>query len=521
MRHIRCPKPASIRRAYRIILFAKKTEHLKIFSREVGLFHLADKVIMIVYFAAMIGIGVLLYSRMQSFDDFLVAGRRMTAPLLVCTLVSTYYGLGVLLAGSEISYESGVVNWFFDTAPAYVVILITALVLAPKIRGRDFRSVPDIVHAYFGLPARVAAALASFIYSLPAFSIMGLGGLFVLLFDIPFTWGLVLGSTIALIYTVLGGLMAVAMTDAVQFVLMAVTLAVAAFIGLSVVGGVEQMERLLPDHFLPTGGRPASQLLVYAMTSLSVFIEPAFYQRIIAAESRRAIVMAMMAGILLWMSYDWVITTLGIAAHTAEIQGIISAPSSPDQAVTHFVIHLLPVGLTGLFAAGLAAAAMSTLDSYLLISSTNLIYDILNPLRGGKMSDASLLRWTRVTLVVSTAANIGICLLFRNVERLWIFITAILICTALVPVMAAFYWPRVKRRAGQAAALTGFGLVTGYYLLTGLAGVWDEAEYAYIWSGQIFAWNVTLNQDYGILIILPVVIVTFLAAQLMPGGKRA
>jgi Na+/proline symporter len=257
------------------------------------------------------------------------------------------------------------------------------------------------------------------------------------------------------------------------------------------------------------------------MTSLSVFIEPAFYQRIIAAESRRAIVTAMMAGILLWMSYDWVITILGIAAHTAEIQGIISAPSSPDQAVTHFVIHLLPAGLTGLFAAGLAAAAMSTLDSYLLISSTNLIYDILNPLLGGKMSDASLLRWTRVTLVGSTAANIGICLLFRNVERLWIFITAILICTALVPVMAAFYWPRVKRRAGQAAALTGFGLVTGYYLLTGLAGAWDEAEYAYIWSGQIFAWDVTLNQDYGILIILPVVIVTFLAAQLMPGGKRA
>lgn len=485
------------------------------------MFHLADKVIIIVYFAAMIGIGVLLYSRMQSFDDFLVAGRRMTAPLLICTLVSTYYGLGVLLAGSEISYESGVVNWFFDTAPAYVVILITALVLAPKIRGRDFRSVPDIVHAYFGLPARVAAALASFIYSLPAFSIMGLGGLFVLLFDIPFTWGLVLGSTIALIYTVLGGLMAVAMTDAVQFVLMAVTLAVAALIGVSMVGGVEQMERLLPDHFLPTGGRPASQLLVYAMTSLSVFIEPAFYQRIIAAESRRAIVTAMMAGILLWMSYDWVITILGIAAHTAEIQGIISAPSSPDQAVTHFVIHLLPAGLTGLFAAGLAAAAMSTLDSYLLISSTNLIYDILNPLLGGKMSDASLLRWTRVTLVGSTAANIGICLLFRNVERLWIFITAILICTALVPVMAAFYWPRVKRRAGQAAALTGFGLVTGYYLLTGLAGAWDEAEYAYVWSGQIFAWDVTLNQDYGILIILPVVIVTFLAAQLMPGGKRA
>jgi len=457
---------------------------------------------------------------MQSFDDFLVAGRRMNAPLLVCTLVSTYYGLGVLLAGAEISYESGVVNWFFDTAPSYLVILLTALVLAPRIQGRDFRSVPDIVHAHFGLPARVATALASFIYSLPAFSIMGLGGLFVLLFDIPFVGGLVLGSTIALAYTILGGLMAVALTDAVQFVLMAVTLAVAATIGLSMVGGVEGMELALPDHFLPTGGRPLSQLLVYGLTSLSIFVEPAFYQRIMAATSRRAIVVAMAAGVLLWMSYDWVITTLGIAAHTAEIQGHVSAPSGPEQAVTHFVIHVLPAGLTGFFAAGLAAAAMSTLDSYLLISSTNLVYDIINPLLGGKMSDASLLKWTRVTLVVSTAANIGICLLFLNVERLWIFITAILICTALVPVMAAFFWPRVKRRAGQAAALAGFGMVMGYYLLTGLAGVWDEAEYAYIWSGRILGWEVSLNQDYGILIILPAVVIIFVAAQLLPGGKR-
>ena len=487
---------------------------------EAELFHLVDKWIIVVYFAAMITIGVLLYTRMQSFDDFLIAGRKMTAPLLICTLVSTYYGLGVLLAGSEISYESGVVNWFFDTAPAYVMICITALVLTPKIRGRDFRSVPDIVHGHFGLSARIVTALASFIYSLPAFSIMGLGGLFMLLFDIPFVWGLVIGSAVALIYTVLGGLMAVALTDAAQFVLMAVTLAVAAAIGVSAVGGVEEMGRVLPDHFLPTGGRPPGQLFVYGLTSLSIFIEPAFYQRIMAATSRRAVVVAMMAGLLLWMSYDWVITTLGIAAHTAEIQGILSAPSGPDQAVTHFVIHVLPAGLTGLFAAGLAAAAMSTLDSYLLISSTNLIYDILNPLTGGKMSDVSQLRWTRVTMVVSTAANIGICLLFHNVERLWIFITAILICTALVPVMAAFYWPNVKRRAGQAAAFTGFVLVAGYYLLTGLAGGWDEAAYAYIWSGRILAWDLTLNQDFGILYILPAVVVVFIAAQLLPGGRR-
>ena len=96
---------------------------------EAELFHLVDKGIIVVYFAAMIAIGVLLYSRMQSFDDFLVAGRKMTAPLLVCTLVSTYYGLGVLLAGSEISYESGQDFGILYILPAVIIVFIVAQLL--------------------------------------------------------------------------------------------------------------------------------------------------------------------------------------------------------------------------------------------------------------------------------------------------------------------------------------------------------------------------------------------------------
>ena len=477
-----------------------------------------DKAIILCYFAAMIGIGVLLSRLTQSFDQFLVAGRRLSTPLLICTLVSTYYGLGVLLAGSEISYEAGVVNWFFDTAPAYLLILITALFLSHKIRHRDFRSVPDIIQAHYGLPTRVLAALASFIYSLPAFSIMGMGGLFVLLFGIPFKWGLVLGSAIALTYTVLGGFMAVALTDAVQFVLMALTLSVAAALGLPLLGDVPRMQELLPEHFNPTGGRPVEMLFVYALTSLSILIEPALYQRIFAATSRRAVVVAMAAGIVLWMSYDWLITMLGIGACAAVLQGLMAPPDNPEQAVTYFVMHVLPAGLSGLFAAGLLAAAMSTMDSYLLICSSNLVYDIWRPLFGRNMDDRALVRWTRVAMLASTGANIAVCLYFMNVERLWIFITAILICTSLIPALAAFYWPGVKRRAGLSAAATGFGLVLAYYGWVDIMGTWVEEEAAYIWKGRIFSIPVELNQDYGLLYILPLVVLAFLVAQLWPGG---
>ena len=480
-----------------------------------------DHVIVALYFAGTVGVAIAVSRRVTSFDDFLMAGRRLSAPLLICTLVSTYYGLGVLLAGSEISYEAGVVNWFFDTAPAYVLMFLAALLVAAKVRGRDFRSVPDIAEAYYGRLARVLVAAASFVYSLPAFSIMGMGGLFALLFGIPFEWGMLLGSAVTLAYTALGGLLAVAVTDAVQFLIMATTLALAAAIGLPAVGGVPEMARLLPDHFHPMGDRPIALLVVYGLTSLSILIEPAFYQRIFAARSTRTVVVALCAGVLLWMSYDWVITLLGIGARTAELKGLLPAPSSPDQAVTQFVLHVLPAGLRGLFAAGLMAAAMSTMDSYLLISASTVVYDIWRPLRARPMSDAALVRWTRRTLVLATAANLAVCLYFRNVERLWIFMTAVLICTALVPVLAALYWPGVKRRAGRAAAVAGFGLVCAYYAWVDVAGDWVDEEAAYIWKGAVLGGALELNQDYGILYILPFVVAVFLVTQLTPGGQRS
>lgn len=478
-----------------------------------------DKSIILLYFALMIGIGFALSTRIRTFDQFFLAGRGMSAPLLICTLVSTYYGLGVMLAGSEISYEAGVVNWFFDTSPAYLLILFTALFIAPKIRHRDFRSIPDIVDSHYGLTARVLSALASFVYALPAFSIMGMGGVFVLVFGIPFEWGMVLGSGIALAYTAMGGLLADALTDTVQFVLMAVTLAIAASISLPMLGGVSQLQQQLPTHFMPTGGRPVEVLLIYIITSLSILIEPAFYQRILAAASQRAVVIAMTAGVLLWMSYDWTTTILGISARAAVAQGLLILPANQEQAVPYLAMHVLPIGLKGLFAAGMVAAAMASIDSYLLISSSNLVYDIWRPLFGKDMSDQALVRWTRITLVVATAANIGICFYFKNVERLWIFITAILICTSLIPVLAAFYWPGVKRRAGLAAAVAGFVLVLAYYAWVDLMGEWVEEEGTFIWNGALLSAPIRLNQDYGLLYILPVVILAFLLAQFLPGGR--
>ena len=75
------------------------------------------------------------------------------------------------------------------------------------------------------------------------------------------------------------------------------------------------------------------------------------------------------------------------------------------------------------------------------------------------------------------------------------------------------------RRAGQLATSAGLSLVLLYYAWVDIMGNWEAEEAAYIWKGRLFSWDIELNQDYGILYILPLVIAFFLAAQLLPGGR--
>ena len=68
------------------------------------------------YILIMLDIGYYVYRRAPSFDEYLLAGRMMTTPILVCTLASTYYGLDILFGTSEISFNDGVVAFFASSA---------------------------------------------------------------------------------------------------------------------------------------------------------------------------------------------------------------------------------------------------------------------------------------------------------------------------------------------------------------------------------------------------------------------
>lgn len=461
------------------------------------------------YIAGILVLGFVVSRSIHGFRDYFVAGGRMTAPILICTLVSTYYGLDVLLGGSEVGYVDGIVGWFWYARPYYLAVLLTALLLSRRLRNRGFLSLPDVAAATYGQGTRTVVAVASFFYSLPLFALMGMGILLNVVLGIPFHIGVILGALVSMAYTLMGGLLADAFTDTVQFTLMCVTLGLAAAFSMEAVGGVDALRTVLPaSHFDHRGTYPLPVLIVFSTAALSVFVEPAIYQRIFAAKSRKAILVALGIGVVLWGAYDWVTTLLGMTARAA---GVDAAPS---YALITLVVEQLPVGLTGLFVAGVIATGMSTVDSYLLIAGGNLSYDLYRPLVNPRISDAGLLRLTRFAIVIACMISVAFALFFTSVVSAWVFMATMLVGTAFVPVAAALFARRsFKPAAGLASSVTGLVAVTSVYGIVNLLGAEDPGWGTVIWTVEVGGRTFEIWQEYAVLCALPASALAFVLGE--------
>ena len=109
-----------------------------------------DLGIIAAYLLGMLGIGYWILQRSPSFEQYLIAGRSMTTPVLVCTLASTYYGLDVLFGTSEVAFNNGVVAFFGYAALYMGLYVIAAFALSKRLRTANFTSLPEILARNYG-----------------------------------------------------------------------------------------------------------------------------------------------------------------------------------------------------------------------------------------------------------------------------------------------------------------------------------------------------------------------------------
>ena len=479
------------------------------------------------YVLAMLGVGFYVFKRAPGFEEYLIAGRSMTAPVLICTLASTYYGLDVLFGTSEIAYNDGVVAFFGYSELSLGFYILAAYALSKPLRKARFTSLPEILERGYGRSAGVLGAVSSILYSVPALSLFALGRITEVMFGIDARVGALMLGSVALVYTLFGGLLAVAVTDTLQFVVMCLTLVIAIPILMGEFGGFDTVAAQVPaSHFDILGGIPIWLVVAYAGTGISILVDPGFYQRIFAARSYKQARNAMLIALVVWGAYDWLVTAGGMLARTAVELSILPAMHSNDALLTA-VVYALPIGLVGLFLAGVLATSMSTIDSYSLVAGANMSYDIYRPLIKPDASDKELVRITKWGIVISWIMGYLLAFIFDRLIALWVFNASLMTSTVFVPIMASLFWKgRKTPAAGICSFLFGMVSVAVYYFGVAQLGVYDEVWGTYIWT---FSWGgeeYSLWQEYSLFFSLPLSFVGFLVGNCFgsphePAGPRA
>jgi len=317
--------------------------------------------------------------------DYIVLGRRLTLPAFVMTLVATWYG-GILGVG-EYAWRYGVSNWLVFGVPYYVSAALFALLLAARARRSRALSIPDQLHARYGIATATAGATMLFVMTAPAAYVLMLGSLVRLATGWPLWAGVLLGTFFSVAYVFRGGMRAIVGTDMVHFVLMFVAFLVLVPACALEYGGWSFLRGALPaTHLTWDGGRGLQAVLVWYFIALATLIEPTFYLRCYAARDERTARRGILIAILFWVVFDFLTTTAGLYA-----RAVLPALADPVAAYPALAERTLAPLLQGLFMVGLLATIVSTVDDYAFLSAVTIGRDIIQRwrVRGGPAPEAA------------------------------------------------------------------------------------------------------------------------------------
>ncbi|WP_446830581.1 sodium:solute symporter family protein [Candidatus Foliamicus sp.] len=435
--------------------------------------------IFIGYLALVVVLGLLASRGQRDSADFWVAGRRFGIPVLVLANVAAIMHGGSILSGvAAIGKFGGVAALPFLAFALGIAVLF--FFFARKLRQSGGFTLPDYLGDRYDSRAlrawaAIVVAVSSVVYLVA--QLRGMAFILESLLDIPFIWGLALGAIIFVGYVALGGLLAVVWTNIAQFFFMWVGLLLIAPVLVQEVGGwtavMQQVEQAAPGWTSLRGvswgwGYVLSWQIIW-MLAYCTRLE--LITKMYAARDSRVARVSLpwtILIVLLFLLYGNLY--LGAAARITVWDGL----ASPDQAYVALVSTYLAPALAAVALTGIAAAAMSTTDSLLLMAGSALAHDLVRRCvdepRGVQRDERRYVWISRLSIVAVGAlafvlAIPDVALILRIVS----FAVAIIGAAFFFPLIAGMTGTRVSAQAALASSVGGV-LVTVAWIAGTLAG---------------------------------------------------
>lgn len=448
--------------------------------------HLLDFVILVVYFAGMLAVGLYFHRRQTGLDEYFVGGRNMKARHIGLSVVATDVGGGFSIGLGGLGFFMGLsASWLLFSG--LVGAWMASVFLVPRVKSlgevHSHRSFPDFLAHRFGEPTRLVAALVSAVgyAGFTGSQLLAGGKLASAAFDLDLTTAVVAMSVVIVVYTALGGLQAVVYTDTLQWGILFVGLVFFGLpLGYSAVGGMSGLRSALPAEYFSLGNVSGLQVATWMVTIVPIwFVAMTLYQRIHASRDAATASRAwFVAGLLEYPTMAFIGAILGMFAR------VLFPAADPEMGLPLLIRDVLPIGATGLILAAYFAAIMSTADSCLLASVGNLVDDIIGRHLAPSSSEKAKLALSRVLTLVVGFGSVAFALTVPRVIDSILLAYSFMVSGLFLPTLGALFWRRVSGTAAFWSIVSG-GSLTVWLAIADLQLRLDPVFYGMGASGVV------------------------------------
>jgi SSS family solute:Na+ symporter len=432
-------------------------------------FSFLDGSIVGIYLLATMIAGIMVRKYVGKVEDFLIAGREMDLYLGIASLAATEFGIVTCMYTAQNGYEFGFAGATpgIITAGAMLFVGVTGFCVKP-LRDAGVMTIPELFEKRFGSKVRWAAGVVIVLGGLLNMGVfLRTGGEFLVLvcgFDVHYLELTMTALLLAVaVYTILGGMLSVLVTDFLQFIVMSIGLIVVTILVLTNVGW-NTLTETVAQKYGEGGFNPfVNPKMGWEYVLFNVFLNLAAVltwqttiARLLAAKDTKTGL-----GVYKGTSFFFVCRFLipgiwGIAALATLAPDAVAGNTL--HAMPMFLNTMVPVGILGILIAAMLAADMSTDSSYMITWASVIYNDILAPFRKNKQSDKRGILINRMIV-----ALIGIFLLLYGLwypleGDLWTYLGVtgtIYLSSMSVLLIACCYWKRANNWGATAAIAFG------------------------------------------------------------------
>jgi len=430
-----------------------------------------DYTVIVVYLAGMLAMGWWGMRRAKSKSDFLVAGRRLGPVMYSGTMAAIVLGGASTIGGVGLGYQYGLSGaWMVFTIG--LGLLALSVFFSARIARLKVYTVSEMLDLRYGGRAGVISGVVMWAYTLmlAVTSTIAYATIFDVLFDMNRTLAIVLGGSIVVAYSTLGGMWSITLTDMVQFVVKTIgVLLLLLPIAVVKAGGFSEMKAKLPTGYFDPLGIGGETIFTYVLIyTFGMLIGQDIWQRVFTAGSDKT---AKWGGTVAG-TYCLVYALAGAVIGTAA-KVLYPNLGSPDDAFATIVKDELPVGVRGLVLAAALAAVMSTSSGALIACATVANNDIWSKLRGAVRredgeEEHDEVRGNRAFILVMGVAVIGTAIALNNVVEALTVAYNLLVGGLLVPILGGLLWKRGTAQGALASVIVGGLAVVGLMATYGI-----------------------------------------------------